>query len=135
VAPGRKLAAWGIIFAVATIIQSPSTMLLAASTTLSQDGASYHRLRRYMWLIVGTLTSLHLALVFTPLYDVLAINLLNLPPEIIQPTRLGLMIMLPWTAGTVYRRFQQGVLIRFDRSQAVIWGSILRVGVDSLVVA
>ena len=131
--PTINLAAWGIVFSVAVIIQSPSTMLLAASTTLSKDWDSYHKLRRYMWLIVVALTSLHATLVFTPLYYVLAINLLNLPPEIIQPTRLGLMIMLPWTAGTAYRRFQQGVLIRFDNSRVVIWGSILRVGVDSLL--
>jgi len=41
------------------------------------------------------------------------------------------MIMTPWSAGTAYRRFQQGVLIRFDQAQAVIWGSLLRLSVTA----
>ena len=34
--------------------------------------------------------------------------------------------MLPWTMAIAYRRTQQGVLIRFGRSRAVTWGTLVR---------
>ncbi|HEX9923834.1 MAG TPA: hypothetical protein VGD99_14345, partial [Anaerolineae bacterium] len=131
--PEINLAAWGVIFAVSTIVQSPSTMLLAASTALCKDWASYVKLRRFMAGITVLLTAVHLLIAFTPLYDVVIGRLIGAPPEILDPARLGLQIMTPWTFGTAYRRFQQGVLIRFDHSQAVVWGSVLRLSIDSLV--
>lgn len=130
VEPEINLAAWGIIFAVSTIVQSPSTMLLAASTALSTDWESYRRLRRYMLITVTILTGLHILIAFSPLYFVVMERVLGVPPEIVTPARLGLMIMTPWTAGTAFRRFQQGVLIRFDHSRTVIWGSLIRVAAD-----
>jgi hypothetical protein len=86
-----------------------------------------------MWIIVGLLTTLHALIAFTPLYYLMIGGLMGAPAEIIEPTRLGLMIMTPWSAGTAYRRFQQGVLIRFDQARVVIWGSLLRLGMDSLI--
>lgn len=133
--PSINLAAWGVVFSISVIIQAPSTMLLAASTALSQDWDSYRKLRRFTVWLVTALTGLHLLLAFTPLYDLVVVRLLGIPTEIIEPARLGLMMMTPWSAGTALRRFQQGVLIRFDQSQAVVWGSLLRVGADCLVLA
>ncbi len=133
--PEINLAAWGIVFSTAIIIQSPSTMLLAASTALSRDWDSYRRLRRFMLTIGLLLTVLHAALVFTPLYNLVLERLISIPPEITAATRLGLAIMIPWSWGTAYRRFQQGVLIRFDHSRVVIWGSLIRVGMDSVGLA
>ncbi len=127
-----NLAAWGVVFSLSTLIQAPSTMLLAASTALSKDWDSYRQVRRFMLVIVVLLTALHALIAFTPLYYWVIRDLLGAPAEIIEPARLGLMIMTPWSAGTAYRRFQQGVLIRFDQAQAVIWGSLLRLSTDGL---
>jgi hypothetical protein len=44
-----------------------------------------------------------------------------------------LMIMTPWTFSIAYRRFNQGVLIRFDRSKAVGIGTAVRLSVDLIV--
>jgi hypothetical protein len=41
--------------------------------------------------------------------------------------------MLPWTWTIAYRRFQQGVLIRFGHSQAVSLGTAVRLGTDAVV--
>jgi hypothetical protein len=43
------------------------------------------------------------------------------------------MIMLPWTWAIAYRRFQQGVLIRFGHSRAVSLGTAVRLGADAVV--
>lgn len=133
VQPEINLAAWGIDFALATILQSPTAMLLATSTALSKDKSSYLKLRRFMLWIVALVTAIHALIAFTPLYYPVVGGLIGVPAEVLEPARLGLMIMTPWSAGTAYRRFQQGVLIRFGHSRVVIWGSVLRVSVDALV--
>ncbi len=132
--PEVHLAAYGgIVFPLALIIESPIIMLLAASTALSKDWASFAYVRRYMMTASAILTGLHILIVFTPLYYLIAEGLLGAPPEIIEPARLGLMIMIPWTWSIAYRRFHQGVLIRFGRSRTVTTGTFIRLAADILV--
>lgn len=133
--PEINLAAWGVVFSVSIIIQSPSAMLLAASTALSRDETSYRKLHRFMLGIGLLLTVLHTLIAFTPLFYVVVGDVMGIPPTLLEPVRLGLMVMTPWSWGTAYRRMQQGVLICFDQSRAVIWGSLIRLGMDSLVLA
>jgi hypothetical protein len=132
--PEINLAAYGgIVMPLAFIIESPIIMLLSASTALSKDWASFARMRRFMMSISAVLTALHVLVVFTPLYDIIAHNLLGAPAEIIEPGRIGLRIMLPWTWSIAYRRFHQGVLIRFGRSGTVGIGTMIRLGANSTV--
>jgi hypothetical protein len=44
-----------------------------------------------------------------------------------------LMIMLPWTWAIAYRRFHQGVLIRFEHSRAIGVGTGIRISANLLV--
>ena len=134
--PEINLAAYGgIVFPLALIIEAPVIMLLAASTALSKDWASYKKLRNYMLLAGGLLTSLHLLTALTPLYYFIAEGLLGAPPEIIEPARIGLIIMTPWTWTIAYRRLNQGVMIRFGHSNIISVGTGIRLGVDVLVLA
>jgi hypothetical protein len=43
------------------------------------------------------------------------------------------MIMTPWTWAIAYRRFNQGVLIRFGHSRSVGFGTLVRLSTDGLV--
>lgn len=131
--PEMNLAAWGVVFGLSIILQSPTTMLLAASTALSKDWPSYRKLRRFTLAISAVMTGLHALIAFTPLYRVVLGDIIGVPAEIQELARAGLMLMTPWSAGTAYRRFQQGVLIRFDQTQVVTGGSLLRLTTDSLV--
>ena len=134
--PEIHLAAFGgVVFPLALIIESPIIMLLAASTALSKDQASYALMRRFMMTAGALLTALHFLVAFTPLYYVVAEKVIGIPPETIEPARLGLMIMLPWTWSIAYRRFHQGVLIRFGYSKAIGIGTMLRLSTDVLVLA
>jgi hypothetical protein len=131
--PEINLAAFGVVYSIALIIESPIIMLLSASTALSKDWDSYRKVHRFMvWLSVG-LTALHALVAFTPLYDVVVVGLVQPPAEIVEPARLGLMLMLPWTWAIAYRRFQQGVLIRFGHSRVVSLGTFVRLGADVAV--
>ncbi len=129
--PKINLAAYGgVVFPVALIIESPVIMLLAASTALSKDDVSYRKLRRFMLVSGVLLTLLHVLLAFTPLYDLVIVRLLDPPAEIVASARVGLMLMTPWTGAIAYRRFQQGVMIRFERSDVVGTGTLVRLAAD-----
>jgi hypothetical protein len=132
--PVINLAAYGgVVYPLALIIESPIIMLLAASTALSKDWASYLKIRRFMMLTSALLTVVHLLVVLTPLYYVVVKVLIAAPPEIIEPARIGLLIMTPWTWSIAYRRFNQGVLIRFGHSRAVGTGTVVRLSAETLV--
>ena len=134
--PKVNLAAYGgLVFPLTLMIEAPVIMLLAASTALSRDRASFLKLRRFMnWLGVG-LTALHIIVVATPLYYVLARSVIHAPEEIVDPARIGLLITIPWTWSIAYRRFHQGVLIRFGRSLQVGLGTGVRFTADATVLA
>ena len=132
--PEINLAAYGgIVFPLALIIESPIIMLLAASTALSKDYASYQLIRRFMLVSAAALTGLHILIAFTPLYYFVAEQLLGAPEVIIEPGRIGLILMTPWTASIAYRRFNQGVLIRFNHSKKVGIGTVVRLSADLIV--
>jgi hypothetical protein len=134
--PTIHLAAWGgVVFPLSLLIESPIIMLLAASTTLSRDRPAYRRLRRFTHTAGALLTLLHLAIAFTPLYDVVVGGLLGSPDPIREPGRLGLQLMTPWTWAIASRRFQQGLLIRSGHARAVGLGTAVRLVSDLLVLA
>lgn len=131
--PQIHLAAWGLVFSLALIFGSPVIMLLSASTALSRDWPAYQQVRRYTWWLAFGLTVLHALLAFTPVFDLVVGNLLAPPPEIVEPTRLGLAVMLPYVLVLAYRRFNYGVLIRFNHTRSVTLGAAVRLSVDAVM--
>lgn len=125
--PEINLAAYGgVTMPVALLIEAPIMMLLSASTALGRDLASYRLMHRFM-LVAGTaLTLLHAAFAFTPLFDLVIVPLLGPPDLITGPARLGLQVTLPWTFAIAYRRYHQGILIRFGRARHVSYGTVVR---------
>ncbi|OQY37338.1 MAG: hypothetical protein B6243_00765 [Anaerolineaceae bacterium 4572_5.2] len=134
--PKINLAAYGgIVLPIALIIEAPIIMLLAASTALSKDWKSYQKIRKFMMVSSGLLTGIHIIIAFTPVYYFVVEKLIGAPSEIIEPGRVGLMIMLPWTWAIAYRRFNQGVLIRFGHSRSVGVGTLVRLGTNGIVLS
>lgn len=126
-APEISLAAYAsAVFPLSLLIESPIIMLLAASTALSKDWAWYRFLRNFMAGLAAVLTFLHILVAFTPLFDFLVSTVLKIPDAVIEPARIGMMLMTPWTASIAVRRFQQGVLIRFGQSRWVGIGTAIR---------
>jgi hypothetical protein len=132
--PEVNLAAYGsLVFPIALVIEAPIMMLLAAATALAGDQESWGRVRRFMHKASACLTALHVAIAFTPLFDWLAVVVFGVPPVVVEPARLGLQLMTPWTWSIAYRRTHQGVLIRFERSRPVIVGTCLRLAANASV--
>ena len=134
--PEINLAAYGgVVYPIVLIIESPIIMLLAASTALSKDWSSYQRIKRFMLIAGATLTTIHLLIALTPAYYFVVRSLIKAPEEIIEPARMGLIILTPWSWAIGYRRFQQGLLIRFGLSRAVGIGTAIRLIADGIGLA
>lgn len=125
--PEINLAALGgIVHPVSLLIEAPIIMLLSASTALGKDWASYLKIRNYMLGIGGSLTLLHILVSYTPLYDMVVVRVMGVPEQLIEPGRIGMMIMVPWTFFIGLRRFNQGLMIRNGRSDAVAKCTVVR---------
>jgi hypothetical protein len=117
--PEVNLAAYGVVFALALIIESPVIMLLAAGTALARGARSYRRLLRFSNIMIGGLTGLHVLIVFTPLFELIVLRVIGVPAEVAELGRSAFLVLIPWNAGVGYRRLWQGVLIRHDRTGVV----------------
>lgn len=120
------LAAFGIVNSLSVTIESPIINLLATSTALVKDHASFRLVRRFTihWAIALTIVAAVVA--FTPLFDVIVRGGLDTPPEVAQWVRPGMQIMVFWTAAIAWRRFLQGVMIHFGQTRKVAWGTAVR---------
>ncbi len=129
--PTENLAAFGVAFALAIIIEAPVIMLMAASTALVTDAASYAALRRFAYTLAAALTLVQVVTVLPPVFDWLALSLIGLPPDVARLTHHGLAIMLPWPIAIGYRRFRQGLLIRRRLTRLVTYGTAVRLAAMS----
>jgi len=126
--PTFNLAAHGVAFALAVLVESPVIMLMSAATALVRDERSFVKLRRFGWMLNAFGTALLLIVLIPWVYDRLAGSLMSLPPEIAELTYGALWFYLPWPAAIGYRRFLQGVLVRAGRTRLVAYGTGIRVG-------
>ena len=123
--PTVNLAAFGVAFAFAIIIESPVIMLMSASTVLVEDGPSYRALRRFSYGLAAVLTAVQVVVLLPPVFNTIA-QALALPADVTRLTHGGLAILLPWPAAIAYRRFRQGLLIRQNLTRRVAYGTIIR---------
>jgi progressive ankylosis protein len=124
--PEFNLAAHGVAFAFAILIEAPVIMLLSASTALVEDRLTYRRLRNFTWALNIGATAL-LFLTLTPaVYDLVMRTLIGLPEAVADLTYGALWILLPWPAAIGIRRFLQGILIRAGRTRLVALGTVIR---------
>ena len=125
--PEITLASWGsLVYPISLAIEGPIIMLLTASTALSENRKAYNKLFKYMIYISVVLSLLHVLLAFTPLFYLLADGLMNIPKELLEPSRIGLQIMTPWTIMIAWRRLNQGVMIKYNNSKSVAIGTLIR---------
>jgi len=125
-APKENLAAFGIAFAFALILESPIINLLSASTALVGDRNSFLSLRRYSYTLNAALTVALLLVLVPPVFELLSLRLLALEPRVAELTHGALALLLPWPAAIGYRRFHQGVLVRHDMTRRVAYGTVVR---------
>ncbi|MBM4184581.1 MAG: hypothetical protein FJ207_10175 [Gemmatimonadetes bacterium] len=121
-----NLAAHGVAWALAILIEGPVMMLMSAATALAPDRASYLKLRAFSRTLEAATTGLLLLLLVPPVYHWVANDLMGLPAAVSEVTYGALWFFIPWPAAIGYRRFFQGVLIRTGRTHLVAYGTIVR---------
>jgi hypothetical protein len=132
--PKIHLAAYGgVVFPLALLIEAPIIMLLAASTALARDRVAYAVGRRFMLVVGLGLTGLHALVAWTPLFDLVVGRIMAPPAGVLEPARLGMRIMTPWTISIAYRRYLQGVLIRNGFSNTIGYGTAVRFATNAMV--
>jgi hypothetical protein len=124
--PTFNLAAYGVAFAFAILVESPVIMLMSASTALVEDWPSYRKLRAFAHALNLLSTALLVALLFPPVFDLVLRSGLGLPPEVADLVYGALWILLPWPAAIGYRRFLHGIMIRAGQTRLVMFGTMIR---------
>jgi progressive ankylosis protein len=130
--PKFNLAAYGVAFAFAIIVEAPVIMMMSASTALVSSRLAFRRLRNFGMALNAQITLAMLVILIPAVYDWLFLRLIGLDPEVARLTRVSLWILLPWPAAIGYRRFYQGVLIRHGLTRRVAYGTVSRVVAMSL---
>lgn len=125
--PKFNLAAYGVAFAFAILVEAPVIMIMSASTALVEDARSYQRLRNFTFTLNGIITGLMLLTVIPSVFEFIGSTLLGLPQRVTVLTQRALLILLPWPAAIGYRRFFQGLLIRDGLTRLVALGTVVRV--------
>ncbi|MBE0675560.1 MAG: hypothetical protein IH591_12945 [Bacteroidales bacterium] len=121
-----NLAAFGIAGAFAMIIESPIIMLMSASTALVTGSNSYRKLKKFADILNAAITATQLIILIPPVFNFIAIDLMEVPEDVARLAHIALLIFLPWAASIGYRRFYQGILIRHNLTRKVTYGTMVR---------
>ena len=121
-----NLAAFGVAFSLAMLVEAPIIMILSAAAALVHGRASFLALRRFIAGLNAGITAFMLVLLVPPVFRALAQGLIGLPADVAGLAHLGLALLLPWPAAIGYRRFYQGVLIRYGDTRRVAFGTVVR---------
>ncbi len=126
--PGPKfnLAAYGVAYSFALIIEAPVIMIMSASTALVKGNTSFKKLRNFTFSLSISITILMLIFVIPDIFYFVTSDLINLPDNVSRLTHIATLILLPWPGAIGYRRFYQGVLIRNNLTRRVAYGTIIR---------
>jgi len=124
--PKFNLAAWGVAFSFALIIEAPIIMIMSASTALVEDRTSFIKLRKFTNIMNTTITLVMVILLIPDIFNFITLRLIGLPEEVSRLTHIATILLLPWPGAIGFRRFYQGILIRHNLTRRVAYGTILR---------
>jgi len=124
--PKFNLAAYGVAFSFALIVEAPIIMIMSASTALVRDHRSYHKLRNFTFCLNAMITLGMLIGLIPAVFTFVAETLIGLPHEVARLTYGASILLLPWPGAIGFRRFYQGLLISGNRTRRVAYGTIIR---------
>ena len=124
--PTYNLAAYGVAFSLALVVEAPVIMIMSAATALARNRLSYIRLRTFTHALNASVTLAMGFALLPPVFNTIAYGLIGLPPEVATRAHIALLILLPWPAAIGIRRLYQGVLIRHRLTRRVAYGTVVR---------
>jgi hypothetical protein len=124
--PELALAAYGVAFSLALLVEAPILMLLDASVARSVDLEAFRLMRRFTLLLGLLVTGIGLLVSLTPLYPLIVEQFMNIPPDVAARARPTLQILSFWPLPIAWRRAHQGVLIRANRTGMITIATAVR---------
>jgi len=124
--PKFNLAAYGVAYSLALIVEAPIIMMMSAAIALVKDSFSFNKLRNFTYTANGIITLIMLLLVTPPVFYFISEALIGLPSEVSRLTHIATIILIPWPGAIGYRRFYQGLLIKNNLTRRVAHGTIIR---------
>lgn len=124
--PKINLAAYGVAFALAILVESPIIMMLSASTALVKNKNSYIKLRNFTFWLNGAVTLAMILVLIPPVFDYITVSIMALNPDLAELTHRTCLFFIPWPAAIGYRRFYQGILVRSNLTRKVAYGTVIR---------
>ncbi|MBA4407053.1 hypothetical protein C0389_07255 [bacterium] len=131
--PEFNLAAYGVAFSFALIIESPVIMMMSASIALVCDRYSFLKLRNFVYSINILITLFIIILVIPPIFYFITLNLMKLPQQVAMLTHKAVILLIPWPAAIGYRRFYQGIMISNNATRRVAYGTVIRMSTMFIV--
>ncbi len=125
--PKFNLAAYGVAFAFAVLLEAPVVMIMSASTALVQDKESFLRLKRFTYTLNLLVTAVMIIFLLPSVFNLITTKIMGLPVEVVSLTHWACIALLPWPAAIGYRRFYQGILIRSGLTRLVAYGTVTRI--------
>lgn len=121
-----NLAAFGLAFSLALIIETPALMLLTTTTTLVHGPKSFFRLRNLM-RSANLVTILGMLLVSYPsIFTYITTHIISVPPQVALLANNALYFLILWPTAVGFRRFYQGVMIKSGHTKLVAIGTVVR---------
>ena len=130
-----NLAAYGVAFSLAWLVESPIMMLLTAANSLVSGRPSFLALRKFTFKLNALVTAAMLVGILPPVFRFVTGTLMGLPPEVARLVHVATAILVPWPAAIGYRRFYQGVMVRHGLARRVAYGTVLRLASMSATAA
>ncbi|MDH7514411.1 MAG: hypothetical protein QHI48_00860 [Bacteroidota bacterium] len=124
--PDVNLAAYGVAFSFAMLLEAPIIMMLSASTAIVKDIVSYKRLRNFLLAMNTVITLCMIVLILPPVFHFVATRLIGLPIRVARLTHTATTVLLPWPAAIGFRRFWNGILISNRLTRRVAYGTLVR---------
>ncbi len=132
--PALALAAFGVAFNLALLVESPIISMLEGSIALVRDRQSFFRFGLFMAAAGLGLALLGFGLYFTPAVDRVMLDVLGVPPEIAREAAAAVRFLVLWPPLIGLRRFLQGLMVRFGKTRPIAYAVVVRLAVLGIVV-
>lgn len=124
--PNTSVAALSVAFSLALVYEASHISMIDISTALSTDRRTFRMLQRFYVIMAAMLLVLASIIAFSPLYDLIVRDVMNIPPDVANAAQPAVWAFLLWPVPIGWRRLCQGALIKHGHPKPVGAGGIVR---------
>ena len=127
------LAAFAVAQSLAVMFESPCYTIQRMCVALFKDKGSYNAVKQASLIVWACVTTIMLAIAFTPLSRIAFLNILRVPTELYPDAVRSFRVFMVLPAFSAFRSFYQGLLIVRKRTAQLTTNMLFRLGVMLLL--